>query len=99
MNVDRPYEFNNFGKSYSALRCKTLTDAWGRDLKRILDADDSFPSFTLYAVRHSYARRLIKRNLPSASCALSMGNDVRIFTETYLDAINRQDMAAIQKNL
>ena len=99
MNVDRPYEFDNFGKSYSALRCKTLTDAWGRDLKRILDADDNLPSFTLYAIRHSYARRLIKRNLPSASCALSMGNDVRIFTETYLDAINRQDMAAIQKNL
>ena len=69
----------------------------GRDLKRILDPDDNLPSFTLYAIRHSYARRLIK-NLPSAA-VLSMGNDVRIFTETYLDAINRQDMAAIQKNL
>ena len=61
--------------------------------------DNNFPKFTLYAIRHAYARRLIKRNIPDSTCALSMGNDVRIFKETYLRAMNKRDMTEIQKNL
>ena len=99
LEVDRPYTFNNFDKPYDALYAKSLTNSWAEDLREVIKKDDNFPKFTLYAIRHAYARRLIKRNLPTATCAKSMGNDVRIFEDTYLKAMNKRDMSEVQKNL
>jgi len=100
LDIDRPYTFNNSDLKYDALHAKNLTNAWAEDLREIIKKEDNnFPKFTLYAIRHAYARRLIKRNIPDSTCALSMGNDVRIFKETYLKAMNKRDMTEIQKNL
>jgi len=99
LNIDRPYTFNNSDLKYDALHCKNLTNAWAEDLREVIKEDNTFKKFTLYAIRHAYARRLIKRNLPTATCAKSMGNDVRIFEETYLKAMDKRDMSEVQKNL
>ena len=37
-----------------------------------------FKKFTLYAIRHSYARRIIKRGKASVVGSKSMGNDIKI---------------------
>ena len=58
-----------------------------------------FPKITLYDIRHAYARRLIKLNVPTATASKSMGNGEDIFTRTYLKAMDKRDMAYIQKNL
>ena len=99
LDIDRPYTFNNLDLKYDALHAKNLTNAWAEDLREVIKKDDNFPKFTLYAIRHAYARRLLKRKLPTATCALSMGNDVRIFKETYLKAMNKRDMTEIQQSL
>lgn len=99
LEIDRPCTFDNQYLKYDAIKAKQHTDSWAKALKRIVDKDDNLPKFTLYALRHAYARRLIKRNLPTATCAKSMGNDVRIFQDTYLEALDKRDISAIQKDL
>ena len=58
-----------------------------------------FTKIKLYDIRHSYARRLIKLNVPTATAAKCMGNGEGIFTDTYLKAMDKRDMAYIQKNI
>ena len=99
LNIDRPYEFNSSDKSYDPVKSKEFTDSWGKALRRVINNNDDLPKFLLYDIRHAYARRLIKKNIPTATCALSMGHDERIFKETYLKAINKKDMTDIQKLL
>ena len=86
-------------KSYDPVKSKEFTDSWGKALRRVINNNDDLPKFLLYDIRHAYARRLIKKNIPTATCALSMGHDERIFKETYLKAINKKDMTDIQKLL
>ena len=97
--IDRPFTYNNLDKPYDALTCKQLCNSWAEDLREIIKKDNNFKKFTLYAIRHAYARRLIKRKEPSATIAKSMGNDIRIFEETYLKAMDREDFKQIQENL
>ena len=99
LEIDRPFTYNNLDKPYDALTCKQLCNSWAEDLREIIKKDNNFKKFTLYAIRHAYARRLIKRKEPSATIAKSMGNDIRIFEETYLKAMDREDFKQIQENL
>ena len=95
---------NATDKPYDPIKAKEFTDSWGKKFARVLkELKDSsttkFPKITLYDIRHSYARRLIKLNVPTATAAKSMGNGEGIFTDTYLKAMDKRDMAYIQKNI
>ena len=99
LEIDRPYTYNNFDKSYNALTCKQLTNKWAEDLRELIKKEPEFKKFTLYAIRHSYARRIIKRGKASVVGSKSMGNDIKIFEETYLKAMDRKDFIDLQKDL
>ena len=99
LEIDRPYTYNNFDKPYNALTCKQLTNKWAEDLRELIKKEPEFKKFTLYAIRHSYARRIIKRGKASVVGSKSMGNDIKIFEETYLKAMDRKDFIDLQKDL
>ena len=103
-NIEIPYYYNATDKPYDPIKAKEFTDSWGKKFARVLkELKDSsttkFPKITLYDIRHAYARRLIKLNVPTATASKSMGNGEDIFTRTYLKAMDKRDMAYIQKNL
>lgn len=98
-NIDRPWTYNGSDKKYDAMHAKQLVNGWGEDLRELINEDDNLPKFTLYAIRHAYARRLLKSNLSTAGCAESMGHDERIFKNTYLSSIKGRDMEELQKLL
>ena len=99
LEIDRPYTYNNFDKPYNALTCKQLTNKWAEDLRELINKNPEFKKFTLYAIRHSYARRIINRGKASVVGSKSMGNDIKIFEETYLKAMDRKDFIDLQKDL
>ena len=97
-NIDRPYYYNAKDLPYNPIRSKEFTDSWGKSFARFLKNNEKFTKIKLYDIRHSYARRLIKLNVPTATASKSMGNGEGIFTDTYLKAMDKRDMAYIQKN-
>ena len=104
LNIDRPYYYNSSDQPYNPIKSKEFTDSWGKAFRRFLNQNaisgtTKFTKIKLYDIRHSYARRLIKLKLPTATAAKSMGNSEAIFTETYLKAMDKRDMAYIQKNI
>ena len=104
LNIDRPYYYNSSDQPYNPIKSKEFTDSWGKKFARVIkdlqtSSTTKFPKITLYDIRHAYARRLIKLNINTSSAADSMGNSEAIFTKTYLKAMNKRDMAYIQKNI
>jgi len=95
--IKRPYSFSN-ADNYDAIKCKQWTDSWGKKLRRVLK-EIEVEKFTLYEIRHSWARRAIKSKVPSAACCVSMGHDINVFTNTYLSSIKARDIADIQENI
>ncbi len=103
-NIQRPYYYNDSDQPYNPIKSKEFTDSWGKKFARVIkdlqtSSTTKFPKITLYDIRHAYARRLIKLNINTATAADSMGNSEAIFTKTYLKAMNKRDMAYIQKNI
>ena len=102
-NIERPYYYNSSDQPYDPIKAKEFTDSWGKAFRRFLNQNaisgtTKFTKIKLYDIRHSYARRLIKLNVPTATAAKCMGNGEGIFTDTYLKAMDKRDMAYIQKN-
>ena len=102
-NIDRPYYYNATDQPYDPIKAKEFTDSWGKKFARVLkELKDSsttkFPKITLYDIRHAYARRLIKLNVPTATAAKCMGNGEGIFTDTYLKAMDKMRYGIYSKN-
>ena len=96
--IDRPWSYNMSDQKYDPIKAKQWTDSWGKQLRRVLKKEE-MDKFTLYEIRHAWAKRSIKSKIPSAAAALSMGHSLDVFSNTYLSSIKDRDIADIQETL
>lgn len=70
------------------MEAKRLTDHWAKWLKA------RAPGLRLYDLRHSWAIRSIRTNVPTGLAARCMGHDIAVHCSTYHHALQQSDVAA-----
>ena len=84
--VDRPGD-------YDSLEAKRLTGTWGKWLVA------RTKGIQLYALRHCWAIRSIRRNLNALLAAKTMGQLLDVHHRTYHRWLEQQDVAAVAASL
>ena len=75
--INRPVSFEK-PEDFDPVANNKLLNQWGRWLKKFR------PEFTIYDLRHSWARTLIIENVLSGKAARCLGNLITVFEKTYL---------------
>ena len=85
LGINRPLTFKN-ASDFDPNASKTICDAW---LKWI---GKEIPGLELYDLRHFWARRSIRQNVPTGLAVKVMGTSTRIFEDTYLETMDEGDI-------
>mgnify|MGYP004111423855 CR=1 FL=1 len=64
----------------------------GKWLKKIIKKE-KFPQFTMNMIRHSWAKRAMKSVYFYAACAISMGESIEVFQDTYLSSVDKANIS------
>ena len=76
---------------YDSLVAMRLTQSWGKWLQ------SSSPGLQLYALRHSWAVRSVRKNLNASLAAKCMGHSLAVHHSTYHRWLEQADVAAAAK--
>ena len=85
LDINRPLTFEK-ASDFSPNASKTICDSW---LKWIVK---EMPELELYDLRHFWARRSIRQNVPTGLAVKTMGTSYRIFENTYLKTMGEEDI-------
>ena len=85
LDINRPLTFKN-AADFSPNASKTICDSW---LKWIVK---EMPELELYDLRHFWARRSIRQNVPTGLAVKTMGTSYKIFENTYLKTMDEGDI-------
>ena len=88
--ISKPVQYKK-AKQYDSLEAKSWTDRWNKWLKK----NCGHQSLHLYDIRHAWAIRSIRMNLPTGAGATSMGHEVNVHVKTYISAISEVDTKTV----